>query len=61
MPLSLHREPVRFLRTVLAVERFFAISKAMAVERIDVLATAAVRNAPNRATLIDALRDQLVN
>ena len=41
-----------------SVERFFAISRAMKVERIDVLATEAVRRAPNGPDLIDRLRQR---
>lgn len=41
------------LRTL---ERFFAISRAMGVERIDVLATEAVRDAPNGHVLTDGIR-----
>ncbi|MEL6265235.1 MAG: Ppx/GppA family phosphatase [Pseudomonadota bacterium] len=43
------------LRTV---ERFFTISRAMGVERIDVLATEAVRRAPNGDTLIEGIRER---
>lgn len=43
--------------TLRTVERFFAIARAMAVERIDVLATEAVRRAPNGSTLIEGIRD----
>jgi exopolyphosphatase/guanosine-5'-triphosphate,3'-diphosphate pyrophosphatase len=45
-------------RTLRAVERFFAISKAMAAERIDVLATAAVRGAPHGKDQIDSIRER---
>ncbi len=41
-----------------SVERFFAISRAMAVERIDVLATEAVRRAPNASELADGIRER---
>ena len=42
--------------TLRAVERFFAISAAMGVGRLDVLATEAVRRAPNGHLLIDGIR-----
>lgn len=41
-----------------SVERFFTIASAMAVERIDVLATEAVRRAPNGGILIDGIRER---
>ncbi len=48
--------PEAIEHTLSSVERFFAISRAMEVERIDVLATEAVRRAPNGNELTDGIR-----
>ena len=44
--------------TLRSMDRFSAISRAMDVERIDVLATEAVRRAPNGAELIDGIKER---
>jgi len=41
-----------------SVERFFTICRAMEAERIDVLATEAVRRAPNGGDLLDGIRER---
>ena len=49
-------DPEAIEHALRSVERFFAISRAMEAERIDVLATEAVRRAPNGNVLIDGIR-----